>query len=323
MTTAPFRAPFWLRNAHLQTLWASLAPRPKVETTQERIELPDGDFIDLDWSVDPTHEGAPIVIILHGLEGGLDSAYVQGILAALSGSGFRGVLFHFRGCSDGPNRLARAYHSGETGDLHFIATLLRERNPQVPLFAVGYSLGGNVLCKYLGEAGRDSLIERAAAVSVPYDLALCARRLDRGFSRFYQQRLMGSLKKKTIIKFTERRARGLADPLDLQAVAHYRSFRTFDHFVTARLHGFDSADDYYTRSSSGPYLSSVKAPLLLLHARDDPFMSLEAIPAVEALASCVRLELSAHGGHVGFLQGSRPGRLESWLDLRIPNWLRA
>ncbi|MGH8508874.1 MAG: hydrolase, partial [Gammaproteobacteria bacterium] len=280
---------------------------------RERLELPDGDFIDLDWH----DQGAgPIVVILHGLEGSGRSRYVRGLLAAVAACGWRAVVMHFRGCSGIDNRLARSYHSGDTGDFAYLITTLRHRYRGACLAAAGFSLGGNVLLKFLGEARERAPLAAAVAVSVPFKLDNAAERLERGFSRAYQWWLLRSLRAKTRSKFSR-----LTSPIDLSRLDKLRSFWTFDHEVTAPLHGFTGVNDYYARSSSRQYLPGIRVPTLIIHARDDPFMTPAAIPGDDELSSSTRLELTARGGHNGFVAGVFPGCHYYWLDRRIPEFL--
>jgi len=309
-----FQPAWWCRGPHAQTLWARLVRQaPEIRFWRERLELPDGDFIDLDWS---EHGSGPIVIVLHGLEGSSDSPYARGIMQAIERRGWRGVIIHFRGCSSEPNRLARSYHSGDTGDLsHFINTL-RRREPRTPLATVGFSLGGNVLLKWLGKAGGAAPLRAAVAVSVPYVLRGAAERLNHGFSRLYQWQLLRSLRGTVVEK-----RRRIKLPLNIQDLSTLKSFRDFDEYVTAPLHGFDGADHYYTVSSSRQYLKGITVPTLLLHARTDPFMTEKAIPGQNELSESVVLEVSTHGGHVGFVAGAWPWRARYWLEERIPAYL--
>jgi len=309
-----FQPAWWCRGPHMQTLWARLmrrAPRPLLQ--RERMELPDGDFIDLDWT---ENGNGPIVIVLHGLEGSSDSPYARGMLAAFERRGWRGVVMHFRGCSGEPNRLGRSYHSGDTGDLAYLIEVLRQREPHTPLATVGFSLGGNVLLKWLGKTGGQAPLCAAVAVSVPFVLDCAADRLQQGFSRLYQWRLMRSMRNAV----TEKRGR-MNLPIDVHDLSTLKNFRDFDEHVTAPLHGFDSADHYYTVSSSRQYLKGIAVPTLVLHARDDPFMTEAAIPRDNELSNAVTLELSASGGHVGFVAGTWPWRPCYWLENRIPAYL--
>ncbi|MEW6331306.1 MAG: hydrolase [Pseudomonadota bacterium] len=314
LNSEPFQPAWWCRGPHAQTLWARLARRaPEIRFWRERLELPDGDFIDLDWS---ENGSGPIVVVLHGLEGSSESPYARGLMRAIEQRGWRGVVMHFRGCSGEPNRLARSYHSGDTGDLSFFVNTLRRREPHTPLAVVGYSLGGNVLLKWLGKAGGAAPLRAACAVSVPFVLRVAAERLDRGFSRLYQWQLLRSLRNGV----AEKRER-MKLPIRIRDLSTLKSFRDFDEHVTAPLHGFDGADHYYTVSSSRQYLKGIVVPTLLLHARDDPFMTETAIPGSRELSDAVSLELAAHGGHVGFVAGRWPWRACYWLEQRIPAYL--
>ncbi len=313
MESAPFRPAWWCPGPHLQTLWPTFFRRgPRTALVPERLELPDGDFIDLHWTASAQ---GPIVIILHGLEGCSGSPYARGLLAALARLGLRGVVMHFRGCSGEPNRLARSYHSGDTADLAHLVRVLRERHPRVPMAAVGYSLGGNVLLKWLGES-RTQALSAAVAVSVPFELAAASDRVNRGFSRVYQWRLLRSMRARV-------RAKLALMPPAIQALdlGSLRSFRAFDQAVTAPLHGFRDADHYYAVASSRQYLHSIALDTLILHAQDDPFMTEAVIPTPAELSARVRLELHRRGGHVGFVGGRLPWRPRYWLEERIAYFL--
>ena len=282
---------------------------------RERIELDDGDFLDLDWS--PAAQG-PVVLVLHGLEGSSDSPYARGMLETAHAHGWRGVVMHFRGCSGEPNRLPRSYHSGDTRDLAQVVRILRARHDVPVLTAVGYSMGGNVLLKWLGEQGASVPLVAAVAVSVPYTLSLAAERLARGLSRVYQRRLLDDLRAKLSRKFS-----GGTSAIDLEQAHSSRNFWEFDDRVTAPLHGFKDVHDYYTRSSSRQYLANIGIPTLMLHAEDDPFMTPQALPSGDELSPSTRLEVSAAGGHVGFIHGRLPWRPRYWLEERIPAFLES
>lgn len=307
-----FRPAWWLPGAHLQTLWPFLFRPAALRGLQtERLDTADGDFIDLAWS---GPADGPVVLVLHGLEGGLGSHYVRRTASALTGAGYRPCVMQFRGCSGVPNRLARSYHSGDTADLAFVLDTLRGSG-RAPQAVVGFSLGGNVLLKWLGEQGAASGIRCAMAVSVPFRLDDAARRMAGGLSRIYQKHLLDSLVAKCELKF---RSHPAPTTTPLKAL---KTFRQFDDQVTAPLHGFAGVDDYYARASSRQYLPGIATPTLILHARDDPFMYPDTAPAEDELPPMVQLELTAHGGHVGFVTGSWPWRAECWFARRLLDWL--
>jgi predicted alpha/beta-fold hydrolase len=313
-----FRPAWWLPNAHLQTLWPFLFRPPALPPPQrQRLETPDGDFIDLAW-FGPAD--APRVLLLHGLEGGLDSHYIRRSVRTLTDAGYRCCVLQFRGCSGEPNLLARSYHSGDTADLAFALGQLAS-NRRSPFALVGFSLGGNVLLKWLGEAGAAALeeigIRCAMAVSVPFRLNDAATRMAGGLSRLYQRHLLASLRTKCREKF-RRHPSPTRVPLE-----RLNNFRLFDDQVTAPLHGFAGVDDYYRRASSRQYLSRIRTPTLILHAQDDPFMQADTPPDAQSLPDCVQLELTRRGGHVGFVCGSVPWRARYWYAERLLGWLEA
>lgn len=314
-----FQPAFWLKNPHAQTIFASrMRPSPNLTVVPQRLELDDGDFLDLSWLPERgLPDDAPVVAVLHGLNGSLASKYARGILRRIDAHGARGVLLHFRGAVT-PNRLPNSYHSGETGDFQTIVELLRRRYPRAALAAVGYSLGGNVLLKYLGERGADAPLTCACAVSVPFDLAQCADAVNHGLSRLYRAHMINGMRRIVEEKFSR-----MAPPQALPDLGALRDFRSFDDAVTAPLNGFASAHDYYSRASSGPFLPAIRVPTLVLQARDDPFMGSGIIPNAEDLASAIRLEVSDHGGHVGFVAAGRRAEPHYWLEQRIPAWFES
>ena len=304
---------WWLPGPHLQTIWPTLLrPRPALRLSRQRLELPDGDFLDLSRN---GQEHAPRVLVLHGLEGNLRSHYAAGLLYALAGAGYHAVLLHFRNCGDQPNRLARSYHSGETGDLQWVLEHLVDETGSPVKAAVGISLGGNALLKWLGERGEQTLLERAVAVSVPFLLDQAADRMERGWSRLYQNHLL-----KRMRASYRRKLRLIPPPLRVDP-ERIGSFREFDEHITAPLHGFAGADDYYRRCSSRQFLGKIRTPTLILQARDDPFMWPKTIPLENELAPAVTLELSEHGGHAGFVAGLAPWRAHYWMEERILAYL--
>lgn len=274
------------------------------------MPTPDGDFLDLDWLDGPAR--APVLLVLHGLEGSSRSHYVLGLLDEAHARGWRAVGLNFRSCGGELNRLPRFYHSGDTGDLDHVVRLLVTREPGLPVGAVGVSLGGNVLLKWLGEQGSAAPTElaAAAAVSVPFDLAACARALDRGFQRVvYTANFMRTLRRKVVAK-----AERYPGFVDVAAVRRARTFAAYDRALTAPLHGFRDEVDYWTRSSSGPYLARIRRPTLLINARDDPFIPPAVLPDPATLPPCVSAEFPVRGGHAGFLEGAWPWRVRSWAE---------
>ncbi len=310
ITDSSFRPPWWCHGRHLQTLYPSLLRRRVIPPLQrQRLELPDGDFLDIDWTALP---GTRRVLVLHGLEGSMESHYSGALLKCLAERGYRAGLLYFRGCSGIPNRLPRGYHSGETGDLDFVVRQLLEAQPGIPLAVVGFSLGGNVLLKWLGEQGADAALDAAIAISVPFDLDSAARQLQSGLSRIYRNHLLAKLRQSVI-----RKAATHPPPVTLQRLRALDSFRAFDNAITAPMHGFRDVDDYYRQSSSKPYLKHIRVPTLILQARDDPFLPVTALPGAHELSEHVTLELSEHGGHAGFVTGRNPCRPRYWLEQRI------
>jgi predicted alpha/beta-fold hydrolase len=309
MPLTHFKPAWWLPTPHLQTVWPALfrSEIKGLNLKRERLELPDQDFIDIDWVGE--NQRGPIVLMLHGFEGSIESHYAKGMLKAFVEKGWRGAFMHFRGCSGEPNRLPRAYHAGETSDLSYVVARLMDREPDAAIAAIGYSLGGNVLLKWMGETGRQNPLKAAVAISVPFDLHEASKRIQRGFSRFYQWYLLKCARQRIVQKFLQMRA-----PIDLERLVHAHSLREFDHQYTVPVHGFSSVDEYYTITSCGRYLRSIKVPTLILHAKDDPFMTESVIPSFKELAPCVQLEVSDKGGHVGFVGGHYPWRPRYWLE---------
>jgi predicted alpha/beta-fold hydrolase len=312
-----FRPAWWLSNRHLQTIWPVLCrARIRLETRRERVELPDGDFLDVDW----VGRGGPIVIVLHGLQGSAESNYARGLLKQIEARGWRGALMHFRGCSGEANRLPRSYHSGETTDIDWFARELHRREPDTPLAGVAYSLGGNVLLKWLGESGNDNPLKAAVAVSIPFELGTAADSMESGFSRVYQWYLVRKLRKALRAKMANG---SFALPLSSADLDRLCSFREFDDAVTAPMHGFRSAHDYYECCSSRQFVDRIETPTLVLQAADDPLMCSGVIPPPEERSAHVVFEVSPNGGHVGFVSGPWPWSARYWLEDRIPEYLRA
>ncbi len=311
------------QNAHIQTLYATYYPKPSLDSLiVERFELPDGDFVDVVWYGDPHIQiDAPIVILFHGLTGSIHSPYILRTMKELKHHGYISVLMHFRGCSGEPNRTPRLYHSGETEDAKQWIEAIRHRFPRHRLFGVGFSLGGNMLLKLMGEMGDKTPLDGAIAVSAPMDLAVCATQINQGFSKHYQSHLLKPLLAQVAQKY---------DLFDMQSITgltqkelwRLDTFWKFDDAYTAPAHGFRDVHDYYRQSSAKPYLKAITKPTLILHAQDDPFTGSGVIPTKDELSSSITLELHETGGHLGFVGGSfwHPN---FWLYRRIGEYFDA
>jgi predicted alpha/beta-fold hydrolase len=302
-------------------VWGKFVRRiPAVATRREQWETPDADVLDIE-RLDAAAPGRPRLILLHGLEGTVRSHYAQGTLAEAQRRGWGADFVLFRSCGGTLNRTKRFYHSGETGDLALVVDRVTREFPGAPLVMAGFSLGGNVLLKYLGERGDavPAAIRAAAAVSVPFDLDRGASHIDRGFARVYQASFLKSLKRKAFAKLE--RYPDLCDPARLDAV---RSIREFDELVTAPLHGFAGATDYYRQSSSLGFLRGIRRPTLLLSAVDDPFLPPAVLDEVRAVAlanPALTIEFVPEGGHVGFISGTVPWRPVYYAERRVGEFL--
>ena len=308
-----FRPAFYLSNRHIQTILPNIIHPTHPQMEKERLELDDGDFIDLLWSQTRSPQ---TLLILHGLEGSVNSAYAQRMLNYCNQQQIAAVFMHFRGCSGEPNRLLRSYHSGETGDLKQVIKHLKVIGIS-NIALLGYSLGGNQVMKYMGEAETDSTISCAIGVSVPLLLNICAETMNMGFAKIYQATLLGRLikkmqQKKSLIDYSN---------LDFPDPAKMKNFEQFDDHFTAPVHGFDSASDYYNKSSSRQFLININKPTLIIHAKDDPFTTAKVLPDAEELSSSVKLEITPGGGHVGFM-GSSFFWPKPWLEPRIHAFLK-
>lgn len=308
--SSSYRAPWWLPGGHLQTLYGALIGHSKLDWKRERWDTPDGDFIDVDRLPGPAD--APLVALFHGLEGSSSSHYAGALALELARRAWRGAASHFRGCSGEPNRLPRAYHSGDAEEIGWILRRLHGEASGAPLFAMGVSLGGNALLKWLGEDARaKNVVAAAAAVSAPVDLMAAGDALGRGFNLVYSRAFLATMKKKSEHKLA--RFPGLFDG---EAMRRAHTLREFDEVVTAPLHGFRDTDDYWTRASAKPVLGRIEVPTLLLNARNDPFLPEAALPGHDEVSPSVRLEFPEQGGHASFISGPFPGNLD-WLPRRV------
>lgn len=309
-----YTAPPWLPEGHSQTIWPALMIRtPRPHYRREQWPTPDGGSIVLDF-VDGK-PGSPLVVLFHGLEGSSDSHYARALMHALTGLGWHGVVPHFRGCGGIDNPLPRAYHAGDADEIRWILQKLAIRHPVMAVAAV--SLGGSMLLNYLACEGEQAIPRAAAAISAPLDLVAASTRLDRGLGRLlYTRMFMNTLKPKALA--TLQRHPGLFDGKKLRKA---RTFIEFDDLVTAPLHGYGTALNYWTSASSKSRLQSISCPTLILNARNDPFLPASALPARHEASPAVQLEFPADGGHVGFVSGRFPGHI-NWLPQRILDFFK-
>jgi predicted alpha/beta-fold hydrolase len=313
-----WRAPRWLPGGNAQTIWPALLSRrpPPVQWRRERWDTPDGDFVDVDF-VDTTDAAAPLLVLLHGLEGSSGSHYALAFAHWARRAGWRYAVPHWRGCSGELNRLPRAYHSGDHQEVAWLLQRLRA-TAVGPLHVVGVSLGGNALLRWAGEAGERAVawVQALASVSAPLDLAAGGRAIDAGFNRLvYARMFLRTMKAKALVKLAQ--YPGLFDRERLLAA---RTLYEFDNVFTAPLHGFRDTDDYWARASAKPHLADIRVPTLALNACNDPFVPQTSLP--RRGSEFVTLWQPAHGGHVGFPGGAFPGHLMTLPDA-VMGWLRA
>ncbi len=307
-----YRAPWWLPGGHLQTIYAAFLDwRYRVNYRRERWDTPDGDFIDTDWIEGMNDK--PLVVLFHGLEGGSRSHYALSLMHALCKLNWCGVVVLFRSCSGEINRLPRAYHSGDSAEIAWILRKFKTQYPQTKIYAIGVSLGGNALLKWLGEEGEGAknTIDAAAAVSAPLDMMVSGDHLGQGFNLLYTRTFLASMKKKFLEKM--KRFPNLADR---EAMLCSRTLRQFDDVVTAPLHGYKNTDDYWTQASSKPGLINIRVPTLLINAKNDPFLPASALPSPAEVSAAVTLDFPDTGGHASFVSGAFPGHLD-WLPQKI------
>ena len=315
-----FKPAWWLSNNHAQTIYGSVIRNDKSPIDkEERFELPDGDFLNLSWAINGLDDNSPLIVLLHGLGGSVNSMYMAGLLQKFKSCGWRAVVMHFRGAGSEPNRQPRAYHCGDTGDLDCFLRMLSQREGNTKKAVVGVSLGGNVLLKWLGEQGAQSLVDVAVAVSVPFELRLVADRINQGFSKFYQHVMLKRLR-----PIFERKKQLYANtlPAIFNNLNTWNCFWTFDDKVTAPLHGYPHVHAYYREASSRQYLINIKTPTFIIHSLDDPFMTPAVIPTESELSKDISLEITKKGGHVGFISGNIPGKPIYWLDERVAAFLK-
>ena len=317
LVKSEFKPAWWMTNRHLQTILPRLYPiTSDFKPAVQEFELSDGDFVEVTWShqVNKIKPDQPIVLLFHGLEGSFDSFYTKRMMNTIYQQGWVAVLMHFRGCGSKTNRKAQTYHSGQTEDVSEFIDFLKHKHSTNPLFSIGFSLGGNVLTKYVGEKDTSHL-DGAIAISSPLNLSECSKTINQGFAKVYQKYLLDKLKKSTQKKID---ALNGQNPLLLnkQQLDSISNIGEFDQLVTAPLNDFSSAEDYYNKSSGKQFLSNITTPTLIIHAEDDPFMNQTVIPNNDEMSDSVQFELSKKGGHVGFLAGNNPLKPEFWLETR-------
>ena len=313
---ARYAPPRWLPGGHAQTIWPISIKGSTPAYRRERWDTPDGDFVDVDW-VDPPDDAVstPTVVMFHGLEGSSRSHYARRLMDAVAMRGWRGVVIHFRGCSGEPNRLPRGYHSGDSAEIDWMLRRVALRHPG-DVFVCGISLGGNVLLKWLAEQGEAAaaVLRTAVSVCAPLDLAAASRTLGLGVNRIYTEYFL-----RTLVPRALEKARRFPGTLDPAAIRNAGTLWRYDDCVTAPLHGFRDAADYYAQSSAGPRLRDIRLPVLVLNAANDPFLPAHFLPSPGDVGADVELDIQAHGGHVGFVSGPPPGNLD-WLPQRVLAW---
>ncbi len=316
MVRGRFKASWWLPGGHMQTLWPVLTRRVPLDVRSERLELPDGDFVLLDW----VGQRGPIVIVLPGLQGDIESAYVRGFLQTCEARGWRGVLLNYRGHVE-PNRRKQCYHCGMTCDLNHLVHYLAEREPQTPLGIVGYSVGANICLKWLGEcglSGQSPPVAAAVGISAPFHLGVVAKKIERGFSRIYQWYLLRSLRRDVVTKMD---ALGDDFGLSRRELRGLNTFFKFDDRISGPWHGFQNAEDYYLKTRSDVLLHHVDVPTLIVNAKNDPLVPPHLIPHSSNISKKITLEITRSGGHLGFVSGRWPWSPQFWLDTRISEYL--
>jgi len=316
----PFKPNFFIKNRHIQTLFATFFRKPKKTKLHiENFYLKDGDFVETLWQKEGLESNKPIVILFHGLAGSIKSPYMRGIINALQSNGFASILMHFRGCGKEPNLLPRAYHSGDTADAKEFIIYLKEKYPSSPLYAVGFSIGGNMLLKLLGEWAESSLLDRAVSISAPMSLDISADTIEKGFAKIYQSYLLKPLNQTLLDKYKKFDMKSILG-IDESRVKKIKTIREFDELYTAKIHGFKSSKDYYTRCSAKQFLKDIRVPTLIIHALDDPFMTPQILPTKDEISNFIILDISQYGGHVGFVGGELT-KPKYWLEERILSFL--
>lgn len=315
-----YHAPFWLPGGHLQTIAPYLfPPTPTQVYLRERWELDDGDFVDADWTApasDLTQQ--PTVVLFHGLEGNSQSHYARTLMAEVKARGWIGVVVHFRGCSGEPNRLPRVYYAGDSQEIDRLLTIIRHKRPHAPLYAVGVSLGGNALLKWLGEHAERAqhLVTAAVAISAPIALKETARSLDSGWNYWlYSKNFVASMKPKALAM-----AERFPQALDKARIETVKTVQQMDNAVTAVLYGAEHADAYYDLNAAKPWLKNIRTSTLIINAKNDPFVPFSSLPSATEVSDTVTLVYPDHGGHAGF-SGTMADSRTPWLAEVVTNFI--
>jgi uncharacterized protein len=309
-----YKCPLFLSSGDLQTVLPGLVRQVGLVYQRERIATPDKDFLDLDW----VRKGSSrLAILSHGLEGDSKRHYVVGMVKALTGRGWDALAWNARGCSGEPNRVLRFTHSGATEDLHTVIRHVLATCAYSDLVLIGFSLGGNLTLKYLGERPPDPRIKAALAFSVPCDLECSSVQLAKPANRIYMLRFLTTLRQKV-----RALAQLMPDKINDRGYQELRNFKDFDDRYTAPIHGFENAQDYWRKCSCKQFLNTISVPTLLINARNDPFLADECYPADEAESNLnLHLEIPPQGGHVGFMSVNKAG--EYWSETRGASFLNA
>lgn len=316
----PFRPAWWLPGPHAQTIFPFVAPRqPLPPLSHETLELKDGDFLDV-YHTAPAP--GPLVIVLPGLGGTLGSHYLRRLLSGLVSLSAEALVMLYRGDGPQPNRIAKSYHAGQTEDVSAVVARAESISASRPIATIGYSMGANLLLKWLGEndASGAHPVAVAAAVSVPFDLSAGSRRIGAGLSRGYGRYLLNAVRRNIRRKYSIPEL-AVQLPLNRARFERLRTLRQFDEWVTAPLHGFAGAEDYYAHASCRKFLSTIRTPTLALHALDDPFIPAFTIPRSNELGPGLHLHTYPHGGHVGFVAGRVPLKADYWAERQLLRWI--
>lgn len=306
-----FKPPWWLSNRHFQSCFSTLFPHEaKALVRWEEINLPDGDFIDVVWA-GPEHR--PLVLLLHGLEGSYHSHYIQLMIDALVDANWKVAVMNYRACSGRINRLPQSYNGAETKDIRYLINLIHARHGDQAIYAAGFSLGGNLLLRYLAEDPHSS-IRAAVIVSTPYVMSKSADYM----AAIYQSQLLHTMKEKVEVKIKS----GIDMPVTIPQLKKLSTLREFDTHVTAPLSNFQTVEHYYQAASCRLILGAVKHPTLIIHAVDDPFVPEETLPDASEFSPSTTVEMCDKGGHVGFISGGTPWSPEYWFKDRILQYFR-